>query len=119
MADHRPSGLSSSLLPTDGPGAEDLTELESELLDEYGKLLGTLNNVSVLTDQGIANAMQLSDILAELANNPTPAILDSLRGLERKTSLVFTLLKASVYRIVLKEQIDQGGGDEDASVGGA
>jgi DASH complex subunit DAD3 len=120
MADHRPSGLSSSLLPTDGPGAEDLTELESELLDEYGKLLGTLNNASVLlTDQGIANAMQLSDILAELANNPTPAILDSLRGLERKTSLVFTLLKASVYRIVLKEQIDQGGGDEDASVGGA
>jgi DASH complex subunit Dad3 len=31
---------------------------------------------------------------------------------------VFTLLKASVYRIVLKEQIDQGGGEEDAGVGG-
>jgi DASH complex subunit DAD3 len=62
--------------------------------------------------------VKLSDILADLANNPTPAILDSLRGLERKTSLVFTLLKASVYRIVLKEQIDQGGGEEDATIVG-
>jgi DASH complex subunit DAD3 len=63
-------------------------------------------------------SIKFSDILAELANHPTPAILDSLRGLERKTSLVFTLLKASVYRIVLKEQIDQGGGEDDSSVGG-
>jgi hypothetical protein len=47
MTDHRPSTLPPSLLPTDGPGAEDLTELESELLDEYGKLLGNLNNVRV------------------------------------------------------------------------
>jgi DASH complex subunit DAD3 len=62
--------------------------------------------------------VKLSDILADLANNPTPAILDSLRGLERKTSLVFTLLKASVYRIVLKEQIDQGGGEEEATIVG-
>jgi DASH complex subunit DAD3 len=66
----------------------------------------------------ILTRVKLSDILAELANHPTPAILDSLRGLERKTSLVFTLLKASVYRIVLKEQIDQGGGEEDATIVG-
>jgi DASH complex subunit DAD3 len=32
--------------------------------------------------------------------------LDGLRGLERKTSLVFTLLKASVYSIVLNQQMD-------------
>jgi DASH complex subunit DAD3 len=37
-------------------------------------------------------------------------MLDGLRGLERKTSLVFTLLKASVYSIVLNQQIDTEGG---------
>lgn len=53
----------------------------------------------------------MSDLLAELTVNPAPEILDALRGLERKTSLVFTLLKASVYSIVLNQQIrDQ---DED------
>jgi DASH complex subunit DAD3 len=31
--------------------------------------------------------------------------LDALRGLERKTSTVFTLLKASVYSIVLQQEI--------------
>jgi DASH complex subunit DAD3 len=56
---------------------------------------------------------QLSELLAELAAKPSPEILDALRGLERKTSLVFTLLKASVYSIVLNQQIDQGGGAEE------
>jgi DASH complex subunit DAD3 len=40
--------------------------------------------------------------------------LDALRGLERKTSLVFTLLKASVYSIVLNQQIDQGDAEGEA-----
>jgi DASH complex subunit DAD3 len=47
-----------------------------------------------------------------MANKPTAEILDGLRQLERKTSLVFTLLKASVYSIVLQQEIysgDQGG----------
>jgi len=40
-------------------------------------------------------------------------ILDALRGLERKTSTVFTLLKASVYSIVLQQEIfgDEGEGE--------
>lgn len=42
-----------------------------------------------------------------MSNNPTAYILDNLRQLERKTSLVFTLLKASVYSIVLQQQISE------------
>ena len=55
-------------------------------------------------------SIQLSDLLATLSTSPSAEILDSLRGLERKTSLVFTLLKASVYSIVLQQQIfgDEG-----------
>ena len=49
---------------------------------------------------------QLADILNDLAANPAPEILDSLRGLERKTSLVHTLLKASVYNIALGNQYE-------------
>jgi len=74
---------------------ESLTPLEQEVLDEYSRVLGNLND--------------MSDILGDLASHPTPAILDSLRGLERKTSLVFTLLKASVYSILLTEQMEAGG----------
>lgn len=65
----------------------------------------------------------MSGLLSDLSNTPSAAILDGLRGLERKTSLVFTLLKASVYSIVLNQQISdtgpgQGDGREEGSVGG-
>ncbi|GAB7335690.1 hypothetical protein MBLNU13_g07999t1 [Cladosporium sp. NU13] len=69
----------------------ELSPLEQEVLDEYAKLVGNLDD--------------LSGILAELAANPSIEILDSLRGLERKTATVFTLLKASVYSIVLQQEI--------------
>ena len=52
-------------------------------------------------------------LLDELASAPATEILDGLRELERKTSLVFTLLKASVYSIVLQQEIDWGGGAGD------
>ncbi len=55
---------------------------------------------------------QLASLLDTLASNPTTDILDGLRELERKTSLAFTLLKASVYSIVLQQEIDWGGGGE-------
>ncbi len=48
---------------------------------------------------------QLSNILADLASKPSVEILEGLRGLERKTTTVFTLLKASVYSIVLQQEI--------------
>jgi DASH complex subunit DAD3 len=63
----------------------------------------------------------MSSLLLALSNAPSAAILDGLRGLERKTSLVFTLLKASVYSIVLNQQIgeDGGGGGGEGSFGGS
>ncbi len=60
--------------------------------------------------------MQLSTSLSTLADRPTAEILDGLRLLERKTSLVCTLLKASVYSIVLQQQI-YGGDEEDVTEG--
>lgn len=45
-------------------------------------------------------------------------MLDSLRQLERKSGLVFTLFKTSVYRLMLQHQFDEeedhGDGDETA-----
>jgi DASH complex subunit DAD3 len=67
----------------------------------------------------------MSTLLLSLSTTPSAAILDGLRGLERKTSLVFTLLKASVYSIVLNQQItdendhDGGGGSGYNGGGGA
>jgi DASH complex subunit DAD3 len=55
----------------------------------------------------------MSTLLLDLSNSPSAAILDGLRGLERKTSLVFTLLKASVYSIVLNQQIGEERGDTE------
>ncbi|CAO2650320.1 Nn.00g016120.m01.CDS01 [Neocucurbitaria sp. VM-36] len=93
--------------PTAGgeQGEESLTPLEQEVLDEYARLLGNLNNMSTL--------------LLDLSNKPSAAILDGLRGLERKTSLVFTLLKASVYSIVLNQQITDGAGGGNSGEAGA
>ncbi|PWY95815.1 hypothetical protein BO94DRAFT_620187 [Aspergillus sclerotioniger CBS 115572] len=68
-----------------------VTSLEQEVLDEYARLLGNVN--------------KLSDKLADLAGSPTSMTLDGLRHLERKTATVCTLLKASVYSIVLQQQI--------------
>lgn len=51
---------------------------------------------------------QLASALDGLASDPSAEILDGLRELERKTSLAFTLLKASVYSIVLQQEIDWG-----------
>ena len=58
----------------------------------------------------------MSQTLHELSGSPTAEILDGLRMLERKTSLVFTLLKASVYSIVLQQEVYSG--DRGAAGGG-
>ncbi|CAH0022068.1 hypothetical protein V2G26_001148 [Clonostachys chloroleuca] len=74
----------------------ELTPLEQEVLDEYERLA--------------ENMKKLASTLEHLASNPSAEILDGLRDLERKTSLAFTLLKASVYSIVLQQEIDWGDG---------
>ncbi|PSS22415.1 hypothetical protein M430DRAFT_99536 [Amorphotheca resinae ATCC 22711] len=81
--------------------AEELSPLEQDVLDEYERLA--------------ENMKKLASLLDNMAGKPTAEILDGLRQLERKTSLVFTLLKASVYSIVLQQEIysrDQEGGEE-------
>ncbi|KZF19489.1 hypothetical protein L228DRAFT_271284 [Xylona heveae TC161] len=81
-----------------------VSPLEQEVLDEYARLLGNMN--------------RLASTLNDLAGSPTAQILDGLRALERKTSLVFTLLKASVYSIVLQQQIYSGDDEENAGAQG-
>ncbi|THC92835.1 hypothetical protein EYZ11_007677 [Aspergillus tanneri] len=68
-----------------------VSDLEQEVLDEYTRLLGNVN--------------QLSSKLADLSGSPSSLTLDGLRLLERKTATVCTLLKTSVYSIVLQQQI--------------
>lgn len=68
-----------------------VSDLEQEVLDEYSRLLGNVN--------------KLSQKLADLSGDPSSLTLDGLRVLERKTATVCTLLKASVYSIVLQQQI--------------
>ncbi|KAF2461206.1 DASH complex subunit Dad3-domain-containing protein [Lineolata rhizophorae] len=92
-----------------GPaGGAELSPLEQEVLDEYARLVGNLNN--------------MSSLLSTLADAPAAEILDALRGLERKTSTVFTLLKASVYSIILQQQLEgeerEGGGGGVGGGGG-
>ncbi|CAD6503594.1 BgTH12-03254 [Blumeria graminis f. sp. triticale] len=68
-----------------------LTVLEQDVLDEYARLDENLRTLACKLD--------------ELANCPTTEIMDGLRQLERKSGLVYTLLKASVYSIVLQQEM--------------
>ncbi|EPS32575.1 hypothetical protein PDE_07535 [Penicillium oxalicum 114-2] len=68
-----------------------VSDLEQEVLDEYTRLLRNVN--------------QLSEKVGLLAGSPASMTLDGMRLLERKTATVCTLLKASVYSIVLQQQI--------------
>ncbi|CAH0001688.1 unnamed protein product [Clonostachys byssicola] len=83
----------------------ELTPLEQEVLDEYERLAENMKKVSPCL-----YLTPLASTLEHLASNPSAEILDGLRDLERKTSLAFTLLKASVYSIVLQQEIDWGDG---------
>jgi DASH complex subunit DAD3 len=101
----------------------ELTPLEQEVLDEYERLAENMKKVGARIPHSITATnprrvsgpalltnlrQQLASILDSLAGRPSTEILDGLRELERKTSLVFTLLKASVYSIVLQQEIDWG-----------
>ena len=87
-------------ISSDDPALSDprLSPLETEVLREYARLREDLD--------------ELADKLADLASQPSSAITDGLRGLERKTALVCTALKSSVYGIILQQQME--GGEEPA-----
>lgn len=113
------------------PG-EDMSPTEQEVIDEYVRLADNMKKVRffgfgeggrrLLPPPGgksnhhtcSANPSpgryqkQLASILDTMAARPTTEILDGLRELERKTALVFTLLKTSVYSIVLQQELDWG-----------
>jgi len=91
---------------TDPTSAGAVSPLEQEVLDEYTRLL---NNMS-----------HLSETLAVLSKGPiTIEIAEGLRLLERKVASVYTLMKASVYSIVLQQgQLDGDGGDITGDVTG-
>lgn len=60
----------------------------------------------------------MASLLGDLADSPPTSItLDNLRLLERKTATVYTLLKASVYSIVLQQQIINDDAAEGANHG--
>ncbi|KAL2853669.1 DASH complex subunit Dad3-domain-containing protein [Aspergillus pseudodeflectus] len=97
MADTTPTPSRSTTPPSEPPNPllrpshPFISDLEQEVLDEYARLLGNVN--------------KLSTKLADLAESPSSMTLDGLRQLERKTATVCTLLKASVYSIVLQQQM--------------
>ncbi|KAG5986197.1 hypothetical protein E4U54_005557 [Claviceps lovelessii] len=75
----------------------ELSPLENQVLEEYERLAPNNSKLAIKLD-----ALSASSSLE---------IGDGLRELERKTSLAFTLLKTSVYSIVLQQEYEGGGRD--------
>ncbi|KAK5560783.1 hypothetical protein LTR46_001091 [Exophiala xenobiotica] len=91
----------SSILNLTGQGpSSGVSPLEQEVLDEYERLS--------------QNMKELSSTLATLSSGPmTLEIAEGLRLLERKVASVYTLMKASVYSIVLQQGQLDGVDDEE------
>ncbi|KAL6244145.1 hypothetical protein RBB50_009015 [Rhinocladiella similis] len=97
-----------SILNFTGQESSSVSALEQEVLDEYERLS--------------RNMKELSSILATLSSGPmTLEIAEGLRLLERKVASVYTLMKASVYSIVLQQgqldSMDEGGFDGERDQG--
>lgn len=67
-----------------------LTELELKILQQYQSLSKRLS--------------QLDSIIKKLLSNPTSQLIESLRVIESKIALVFTLFKAAVYSLFLQQE---------------
>lgn len=63
-----------------------MTPLESEIIEKYQKL--------------VQNLQTLNTRIQAMGQTPTSQVLDNLRIVERKTGLVFTLFKSSVWAIL-------------------
>ncbi|ODQ67956.1 hypothetical protein NADFUDRAFT_48614 [Nadsonia fulvescens var. elongata DSM 6958] len=89
--DQRESQRTKSVyLTQDYSTSSQLTQTEKDLLIEYQKLALSLNELSALMNR--------------VATVPTRQILETLRTLESKSSLVFTLVKASVYGLLQQQE---------------
>jgi len=71
----------------------ELSVLEQEIINEYQLLLDNLK--------------QLSSTISAIADQPTAQTMDLLRSLERKTGLISTLMKTSVYSIILQQEMNE------------
>lgn len=99
----------------------DLSPLEHEVLEEYERLADNMKRVchgpfpNVNANVNVSGRCRkltrgkLASRLDELASDSSLEIADGLRELERRTSLAFTLLKTSVYSIVLQQEYEGGG----------
>ncbi|VVT51023.1 uncharacterized protein SAPINGB_P002958 [Magnusiomyces paraingens] len=79
-----------ALLSKDYSSDKTLSASEQELLIEYQTLL---RNLTLLNEE-----------ISQLTATPTNKILGSLRALESKTSLVFTLLRSSLYSLFFQNE---------------
>ncbi|RKF63910.1 putative dash complex subunit dad3 [Erysiphe neolycopersici] len=100
-------------LPSRSESSDDLlSPLEQDVIDEYERLAKNMNKASWKTvhywSSSQLMSLQFALVLKDMAEKPMTEVLDGLRQLERKTGLVFTLLKASVYSIVLQQEIYSG-----------
>jgi DASH complex subunit DAD3 len=120
----------SSILHLAGDGLTGVTPLEQEVLDEYERLLRNMNQASSAIWFASVTAWsccwstqadfgpQLSSTLATLSSGPiTIEVAEGLRLLERKVASVYTLLKASVYSIVLQQGQIDGDGETISAAG--
>lgn len=72
---------------------------EAAVIAEYQKLVDNLSSIN--------------SRITELAQMPTSQVLDNLRVVERKTGLVFTLFKSSVWAILADLPGEQPDEDDD------
>ncbi|KAH3683731.1 hypothetical protein WICPIJ_005292 [Wickerhamomyces pijperi] len=80
--------MSSECLNTDYTKSTELTETELRILQQY---------------QGLARRLlRLSEIISQISSIPTLELLENLRKIEGKISLVYTLFNAAVYSLFLQ-----------------
>lgn len=98
---------------TDYSSIGSLSETESQILAQYQLLavqLNTLNNeIKQLNSGEILVAENASSEQEEVIDkhNSADHLLDSLRNLEMKIGLVYTLFKGAVYSLFLQYEEDQ------------
>ena len=98
---------------TDYSSIGTLSETESQILSQYQLLaiqLNTLNNeIKQLNSGEIVVAENASSEQEEVVDkhNSADHLLDSLRNLEMKIGLVYTLFKGAVYSLFLQYEEDQ------------
>ncbi|CAE6341693.1 unnamed protein product [Rhizoctonia solani] len=80
-------------------GHPQLTPLEADVLWEYAKLARTLKTVRIIL---VAKSREMSE-------RSDDALLAKLRAAEMKMGLVHTLLKASVWAVLVKQEEEFGG----------